>query len=235
MIQSEFETWCADFSVRFPDVGAWMSAHPATMQKWFSEVFQPLWLEDCIGVNEILLAERIDRFDRERLPALIRKYALELAWERAQASKAKASDAIKRTEAEYKRPFDAGMRAAMRALEGWQEDFKIENNRRCTDVERRTFVDQWFAEHDKSDPTANEPWYVCNRCRDTGLVSYRDEKQRPYVGHCDCQSGLTKRDLYAVAKAKRNGRGFTLGTAVTQERREAVQATSEPQQQSMAF
>ena len=235
MVQTEFETWCADFSVRFPDVGAWMSAHPATMQKWFSEVFQPLWLEDCIGVNKILLAERIDRFERERLPALIRKYALDLAWERSEASKQKAADVIKRTEAQYKRPFDAGMRAATDALVAWQEEFKVKNGRRCTDVERRTFVDQWFAEHDRSDPTANEPWYVCNRCRDTGLVSYRDEKQRPYVGHCDCYKGLSERDRFAAAKSKKSGRGIFLGPAVTQDQRRLLQATSEPQQQSMPF
>ena len=235
MVDTEFDVWVKDFRSRFPDIGSWMADHPETMKIWLGEVFSKIQLQDCLAANKLLLADHVGRFDRERLPALIRKYALDLAWERAQASKQKAADAVRSTEAQYKRPFDAGMRAAMRALEGWQEDFKIENNRRCTDVERRTFVDQWFAEHDRSDPTTNEPWFKCNRCLDTGQVSYRDEKARPYVGHCDCEKGLSERDRFFAAKSKKNGSGVFLGPAVTQERREAVQATSETQQQSMSF
>jgi len=215
MIKSEFITWRNDFKARFPDIGVWIESHKDTLKIWFDDVFCNYPLEECLEVNRRLMSQGIESFDRQKIPAMVAKLAQEINWERSEAAKQKQSDIRReadRKRKEYKSPVTGSMRQALEEMNAWTDNFKVEFGREAYLSERRKWLDDWFEKNDDSDPQ-DEPRYRCLRCRDTGLVSYRDEKKRYTCGHCDCAKGISERDRYFNAKKPGHAHGMTIGPA----------------------
>lgn len=84
MTKSDFAKWLADFSRRFPDIGAWMRERRETMEVWFNDCFASLELTDCIAVNMQLMTNGLlkEQWTRERLPAIYLKHCSEIRYER---------------------------------------------------------------------------------------------------------------------------------------------------------
>lgn len=207
MTRDEFADWIAHFATRFPTTGDWVLALPrATLDVWFGDVFERLELRDCLAVNVSLMESgEIEAWQRERIPSLFIKRCQDIAYARRQRENRLSEE-------------ESVERHTMRAAAGRAfRDTLAEVRRRREsgqDVDVASIVDTIMAQvDDDAEEHDSGRWVKCSDCQDSGLVSFRDHKGRPYAGHCTCEKGIAKRDAY-------NARGRTLGMAPQQGVRE---------------
>lgn len=85
MTAAEFDEWWEDFLGRWPDMGEWFmesrseSTQRAILQNW-ATALEDVTLAEALAVNRAMYSGDLDsftgRWDRDRIPAIVRKHAI---------------------------------------------------------------------------------------------------------------------------------------------------------------
>lgn len=215
MDREEFRKWAIDFGERFPASGDFLGSLPsATREKWFDEIFAGLTLADCLEVSRRIMAQGdLAAYQREHIPSIFIKRCSELKWERDLAAKKRADEQFKKEQGENsfagtRARFTPIMKRILKRVEFAQREYsETHGGEWMPDADRRQLLDELFDELDTDpDDRESQPRYKCLECRDTGFVSFRDDRGRPMCGHCGCERGIKRRDQFT-------NEGRTLGAA----------------------
>lgn len=219
MTREEYSEWALHFARRFPTTGKWLMELPGdTRDAWFTEVFSELELRDCLAVTIMLVSSgELAAYDREKLPAIYVKKSREVQYLRefrASQRRSKPDEEFIRRSKELRGGdgYETIRRCSimgpaftfvMDRIRGWQTT----HEGHVIDADTmREFVDEAFVNVPSDDDYAPDgPRYKCPKCFDTGFVSYRDSRDRPCAGHCECDTGNRKGETLKWDSGRRLG------------------------------
>jgi hypothetical protein len=202
MIQADFETWLDEYCLAFPETAAWLNqlGRPELVLSFWEDALEDVDFQDARQVIKRMVRgddDPVQAFDRDKTPAIVRKYAIAERKRRNIATKAPTPPEWKTAGERAKFNCGDALRNIMAGLDaGMSESEAIEKYLPPIDPE-------------------NEPRYQCPVCLDRGLItvwSVRAMKaaaagavagkdQTTAQVRCDCKAGSRYENLEAGIKS----------------------------------
>ena len=159
------ESFLTDFQELFPTDSEWLDKYPATLQRWFRDVFSGLGLEDCLATSSAISRGDVDGWGafegRQRIAAVYAQEVGRLRVERRQAEESEQQT----LDQEYHRRNPAGIIAGDKSMSKALVELKRLTKAGASKCEQRDFLDQYFGDDDDLRDAKR-----CLNCDDTGFA-----------------------------------------------------------------